>query len=184
MNARVLTVAAAICGAVLCQGCVSMKEIYQQEVVKARRPGQQMVESPETTMKRLCCPPYQKNVIYLEDTGALPERVGPGEELNHRIRYAYSPATPSNVLHGRLVRRVLYRGREVFHDVSNQAFCAGTWTIDAFIKVPRNAPSGWYSIRLEIYSMGKTIRRSTLFYVKEKNKPSMTSSIGESPARN
>ena len=66
----------------------------------------------------------------------------PGEEVNHRIRYAFCPQNPSGVMHARLVRRVFYHGRELFRDVTNQPFCAGTWNVDAFIRVPRHALPG------------------------------------------
>jgi len=143
-----------------------MKNLYQQEVAKSRTPGQHLVETREDTISKHCCPPYRWDVLYVEDAGAIPERLSPGDEVNHRIRYAFCPRERTRVLRGQLVRTVFHRGKVLFRDVSDQTFCAGTWNIDAFIRVPRKAATGWYVIKLEIRTPGKTIKKITPFFVK------------------
>lgn len=150
-------------------GCPTMtttiQEVHQRFVKSIRQPGERMVASPDDTTKKYSCLPYRGTKFLLEEIEVIPSRVSPGEEINHRIRYAFCPNKPSGIALGRIARTVLFKGEQVFMDVINYEFKPGTWTVDAFISIPKNAPKGVYAVELTITHDNQSIRNSNSFHV-------------------
>jgi hypothetical protein len=60
---------------------------------------------------------------------------------------------------------VLYKGVEMFEDVADHEFKAGTWILDAFIQVPDDAKGGVYILEVVLEYGQKTARRTNEFMV-------------------
>lgn len=122
-----------------------IEELNQKFKRSIRKPGEKMVSSPEETSKKYFCNRSRSNTIFIEKSYITPNRVKPGEEINHRIRYAKCPDSPS-IINGKINRKVSYSGAELFEDITQYSFKPGTWVIDIFIEVPKEASYGNYRL--------------------------------------
>jgi hypothetical protein len=156
-------------------GCASMETIKPVDTLKGisqrfraslRKQGEKKVLTPEQTQAKYACPSSRETRLYLEEVQILPEVVSPGKELNQRIRYALCRATASGTLKGSITRAVSFNGEEMFRDVTNYEFKAGTWIVDVFIGIPQEAVSGAYSLDTALKYSGQTLRESDVFIVK------------------
>jgi hypothetical protein len=143
-----------------------LKVASQGVMASMRKQGEKMVRTPEQTREKYACAPYSKTMFQLEEVEVLPGVVTPGKEINQRIRYAYCPLTPSGTLKGKIIRAVLFKGEEVYHDTTDHEFKPGTWTVDVFIGIPREAASGVYALDLTLRYAGQTLKESNSFVVK------------------
>src|SRR5437870_3703673 len=114
--------------------------------VAVHKPGEKIVRTPEETKETYTCAAYRKTMLHLEDVQVLPDIVTPGKEINQRIRYAFCPLTPSSTLKGSITRTVLFKGKQMFCDTTNYEFKPGTWTVDVFIGIPKEAARGVYAL--------------------------------------
>jgi len=142
-----------------------VKNIQEKFFRSIREPGEKIMVSPEKTSENYSCPPGRTTFI-LEQAEAIPGTVSPGDEINHRIRYAMCTYARSVVLRGDIIRAVLHGGVSMFQDVTYYDFKPGTWTVDAFIQVPDDAESGLYILEVILNYNEKTIRRTNEFVVK------------------
>ena len=148
-------------------GCMdSLKAVSQGTIASTRQPGDKMVHTPEKTKEKYACALYTKRMLKLEEAQVLPEIVTPGKEINQRIQYAFCPFTPSETLKGSITRTVLFKGREVFRDTTAYEFKSGTWTVDVFIGIPKEAGSGVYAVNVALQYENETLEESNLFIVK------------------
>ena len=131
-----------------------------------RNPGDKMVRSPEKTKEKYACAPYNKRRLQLEEVQLFPDRVMPGTEINQRIQYAFCPLTPSEILKGSITRTVLFKGNQVFRDTTAYEFKPGTWTVDVFIGIPKEAGSGVYALNIALQYGNETLKESNSFIVK------------------
>ena len=159
--------------ALILYGCTTtvlkIQEFQQKFIKSMRQPGENMVLSPEDTSKIYSCLGYKQTMLFLEEADVIPDRVFPGEEINHRIRYALCPYIPSGTIQGKIIRTVLFKGETVFQDITNYEFKPGTWTVDTFINIPYSAQSGVYAVDVGLTSYSQeTIKRSDTFIVKSR----------------
>jgi hypothetical protein len=156
-------------------GCTAMENINpiddlkvasQGVIASMRKQGEKMVRTPEQTKEKYACAPYSKTMFQLEEVEVLPGIVTPGKEINQRIRYAFCPLTPSGTLKGRIIRAVLFKGEELYHDTTDYEFKPGTWTVDVFIGIPKEAVSGVYALNVTLRYADQTLKQSNSFVVK------------------
>ncbi len=147
------------------QTAEAIKQAYERVKISMRDAGEKLVASPEETRAKYSCRRNQQQLV-LEKVEVLPETIYHGEEINQRIRYAFCPATPSGTVRGKIVRKVLYRGEVAFEDISDQEFKPGTWVVDAFITIPKEAQAGVYALEAVVTWGGETKRESSSFIVK------------------
>ena len=154
--------------AVTISGCTTMQDLHQNLVRNLREPGEIMVVNPEQTELFHECPGGRYDSPELLETDTLPERVKPGEEVNHRLKYVLCLKDHSTVLKGEIIRSVFLEGKTVFRDSTKYSFKPGVWTVDAFLAVPPDAPDGIYKVETVIATDGKTMKRNHTFQVKSK----------------
>jgi hypothetical protein len=153
---------------VLC-GCSTVKNtvkgVEQRFIRSMRAPGEKEVASPENTARKHACSPSTGSKFFLEETVVIPRRVSPGEEINHRIRYAFCPDETSRPLNGKIVRTILFKGDQMFQDTTHYEFKPGTWTVDVFITIPKDELEGIHTMELRVTYDNKVIKRSNTFNV-------------------
>ena len=151
----------------LLSGCMdSLKAVSQGIIASAREPGDKMVRTLEKTTEKYACALYTKRMLKLEEVQVLPEIVTHGKEINQRIQYAFCPFTPSETLKGSITRTVLFKGSEVFRDTAAYEFKPGTWTVDVFIGIPKEAGSGVYTVNVALRYENETLEESNALIVK------------------
>lgn len=151
----------------LFSGCASVKGVSQRFVRSLRQPGEKEILSLEDTSAKHSCSSSKRSKFLIEETDVIPNPVSTGEEIDHRISYAYCPGKVSRSLKGKIVRRVLYKGEQIFQDTTDYQFKPGTWAVDAFISIPKSARKGTYHMELLIIYADKTIKRDNKFTVKK-----------------
>jgi len=127
-----------------------------------------MVRTLEQTKEKYACASYRKTMLQLEDVQILPAMTIPGKEINQRIRYALCPFTPSSTLKGSITRTVLFKGKQLFRDTTDYDLKPGTWTIDVFIGIPKEAVSGMYTLDVALRYENQTLKTSNSFIVKSR----------------
>jgi len=126
-----------------------------------RKPGEQLLETPGKIATQYGCARKTQPFATIEEHELLPPRVHPGEELNHRFVYVMCPTRDASVVRGELSRRIYYKGKVVFKDVSKGfEVKPGKWSVDAFITVPSQAEPGVYSLELSFESKLLTLQKS------------------------
>lgn len=145
--------------------CSSVKGAGQRFMRSLRYPGEKQLISVEDTVKRYdCSSDKKKGKLIIEDIEVIPNPVSRDEEINQRIVYAFCPGkTPASK--GKIVRTVLYKGEQVFQDSASYQFKGGTWILDAFISIPKDAPKGAYVMQLLVAHDGKPFRKDIKFEV-------------------
>jgi hypothetical protein len=149
-------------------GCVmdSIRTVSQNIIASTRKQGDKMVRTPEKTQEKYVCVLYSKRMLKLEEVQVLPDVVTPGKEINQRIQYAFCPFVPSETLKGSITRTVLFKGNEVFRDTTAYEFKPGTWTIDVFIGIPKEAENGEYALTLALQYGKETLKERNSFIVR------------------
>lgn len=132
------------------------------------QPGERMVASPDKTAQQYPCSPQLGVILTVEKVEAVPVAIMSGEEVNHHLQYAMCNPRPSQPVVGRITRTLLFRGTPLFRDITLYEFKPGTWTVDAFIRVPAGAESGVYAIETVLEGGPKTVQRVCSFTVKQK----------------
>jgi hypothetical protein len=140
-----------------CAGCAS-----------TRSPGEKMVRTPEETQREYSCVPSRKPVLTIEEVRVLPDVVAGGKEVevNQRLRYAFCPSIRPETFTGNITRTVIRDGKILFRDTTNYEFKPGTWIVDAFIGIPREAKSGVYGLDIVLGYMNQKVKASSSFAVK------------------
>jgi hypothetical protein len=152
--------------AVLKQPMDSIKTTSQDIIASTRKPGTKMVRTPEQTKEKYACVPYTKRMLILEELQVLPDVVTPGKEINQHIQYAFCAFAPSEILKGSITRTVLFKGNDLFRDTTAYEFKPGTWTVDVFIDIPKEAKSGVYVLNIALQYGNNTLKGSNSFVVK------------------
>ena len=161
---QVVLSAVLVLGALVVTGCPAGP---QRLITLVRTPGEKSTRALEATQKKYACSPRRKS-FHLEEVQVLPRTIAPGTEVNHRLRYALCPGEPRR---GSIAREVVFRGQTVFRDEAAHVFKPGTWTVDAFIGVPKDAPDGTYKLETVLTYHGQTIRETNTFRVKRVSFP-------------
>jgi hypothetical protein len=146
-------------------GCATVKDLHQEFIESLRKPGENMENGPVETLQsyRSCT---ERSMPVLLESEIVPERIVPGKEINLRIRYATCLAASSSPRKGEIIRAVYYKDHMVFHDRTKYTFKPGTWTVDAFIKLPDDAKPGTYTVDSTVIYREKPVKRTNTFEVK------------------
>jgi hypothetical protein len=152
--------------AVVEQPMDSIRAVSQGIIASTRKQGEKMVRTPEKTKEKYTCVPYHKRMLKLEEMQILPDLVTPGKEINQRIQYAFCPFAPSETLKGSITRTVLFNRNEMFRDTTAYEFKPGTWMIDVFIGIPKEAQSGVYALNITLQYGNETLKGRSSFIVK------------------
>ena len=153
-----------VMGALALAGCPAGP---QRLIAFVRTPGEKLTLPFEATQKKYACSP-RRTFFHLEEVQVLPHTIAPGTEVNHRLRYALCPSEP---LRGNIVREVVFRGQTIFRDDTAYVFKSGTWTVDAFIGVPKEARDGTYRLETVLTYRNQTVRAMRTFRVKRVSFP-------------
>jgi len=114
-----------------------------------RKPGETVLKHPDEVWKAYDCAKKRLPFVRMVKYEILPPEVYPGEEINQHFEYVLCPARPAEVLAGTLYRRIYYKGKVVFEDVTrNFELKPGKWAVDAFIRVPPDASPGVYYLEV------------------------------------
>ncbi len=149
---------------------VSCSQVVYTVKMSMRKPGERLVLHPAKAFKKYGCAdrrPFLKLINY----EVLPPEVAPGEEVNQHVEYLFCPERPSQVEAGILRRRIYYKGEVTFEDIdAGFELKPGVWALDAFIKVPENAPEGVYYLEVRFKSRSRRLsfRRGQDFVVQKK----------------
>ncbi len=157
-----------ICSMVLLllAGCATVKDIHQQFIESHRKPGENLEKSPQETLQNYpSCTEQAMPVLF--EAEVLPERIAPGKEINLRIRYSTCLSASSAPKKGEIIRTVYYQNRAIFRDKTRYEFKPGTWTVDAFIKIPADAGPGTYKVETTIIYKNRPLKKTDSFEVKD-----------------
>jgi hypothetical protein len=128
---------------------------------QTRKPGETLIDVPDKIRKDYNCDKKQLPFASIEDNEVLPPKIHPGDELNHRFVYVMCPTRDASVVAGNLYRRIYFKGKVLFQDVSkNFEIKPGKWSVDAFITVPLKTEPGVYSLELSFESKLFTLQKS------------------------
>lgn len=134
---------------------------------KMRKPGEKMITHPNKVWEKYNCAQKKLPMLIVEANEILPPQLYSGKELNHHFIYSMCPAKPSQLINGTLVRRVYFKTRTVFEDVTNDfEFKPGEWSVDAFIGIPSKAPPGVYALEVSFSGGEHSFSKSEQFVVK------------------
>jgi len=157
-----------ICIVLLAAGCAQIKPIMEDIKSTMKRTGDHSVYPLAETQKRYSC--GQDDIrFYVEQSEISPGQVSPGDKIKHIVQYALCAPSDAFTVQGMITRKIKFKGKEIklSTDSDTQIFKAGTWTVSAFIEVPKKAPSGTYTLETIIRFEDKTILRSGIFSIRE-----------------
>jgi hypothetical protein len=156
-------VIAAICALALLSGCASIRWTLQKSM---RHEGLVNEAFPEIVWEAYACDEQELPFFEIETNELIPPRVKPGGEFNHRIIYSLCPARPTEVVSGRLETQILYKGKPIYRETSDDyEFLPGRWRVDTFVEIPPTAAPGVYSYRMEFTSESTRFERGLTFLV-------------------
>ncbi|WP_340690037.1 hypothetical protein [Hydrogenobacter thermophilus] len=136
------------------------KVSYEKALVAGRSPGEKLISTYQSVLQSECA---KGDILKINQNVLLPEVVGKGEKINHRI--VYTLCTESSVK-GEIVRSVIKDNKTVMVDRSEYEFKPGKWSLDAFVVVPKEAPLGNYVFESILKYKGETNRSRFPFVVK------------------
>lgn len=148
-----------------CLAC-SSSPLVGQVRRSIRNPGEHNSALPEVVWKKYECGKRELPFVYLESLELSPERLGPGEEFNHRWVYSLCPVTPTAVVPGLLETRIYFKGEPIVSEANDRfELKPGRWVIDTFVQVPPEAQPGVYSIEIAFRSNEARFRKRRSFAV-------------------
>ena len=139
-------IAAACFALALLPGCASLRWSLQKA---GREEGAQLAAFPEEVAREYGCAERALPFLAVERSELVPPRVRAGGEFNHRLVYALCPARPTEVVAGRLVEGIRFRG-VILHREVREGFelRPGRWVLDAFVELPGGAEPGVYAYEI------------------------------------
>ncbi len=147
----------------LASGCAGVVAEARKSL---RAPGEQLRELPEAVAAEYDCADKVLPHLEIEGSELLPERLRPGEELNHRLIYALCPTEPTEVVRGNLETRIRHKGEAFVIDrITGYELKPGRWVIDAFIELPTDAETGVYALEVAFQSPELSFEESITFAV-------------------
>ncbi|NMC75244.1 MAG: hypothetical protein GYA56_12950 [Geobacteraceae bacterium] len=158
----------AACGAFLPVGCAKFKPILADIKGSFKGGGEQPLSTLEQTRQRYSCG-REDTRFYVEKSDISPSQVEPGDKIQHVVQYALCAPSEAVSVQGTITRKIKFRGKErkTISDAEVETFKAGTWSVTAFIEVPKNAPEGSYTLETVIRCQDTVITRSVSFTVRE-----------------
>ncbi len=146
---------------------VSCAPVYWELKKSLRKPGENLLAHPDKVWKEYHCEKQRRPFFKLTKYEILPLEVKPGEEINQHFEYIFCPAKPAQVLQGKLWRRIYFKGKLIFDDLTpNFEIKPGKWAVDAFIRVSPQASPGIYYLEIVFKSSQIKFKEGLNFVVK------------------
>jgi hypothetical protein len=157
-------VAALVLVAAVALGCQTSLTGRAQRML--RPPGEKLEALPERVAEEYGCANVQRPFFKLERNEVVPERVAPGDAVNHRLVYALCAQRPTDVVRGALETRIVHEGGTVVADrTPDYALKPGRWVVDATVEIPEAARDGLYAIEVVFESKAVRFREERSFAV-------------------
>jgi len=150
----------------LCLGCATAR----WSVVKHfRDPGTELAAFPEVVWKEYDCENQKRPFFIIEKNDLLPATVTAGSDFGHRLVYVMCPEHSTEVVQGRLSRRIRFKGVPIVEKTDPvYEIKPGRWVVDAIVHLPEVAEHGIYAYELEFSSEPVAFEKSLTFVVVEK----------------
>jgi hypothetical protein len=121
---------------------------------------------PESVWEEYDCQKQARPFFVIERNELVPARVDAGGEFSHRLVYAMCPDNPTEVVSGRLLTRIRYRGEPIVRETTEAyEIKPGRWVVDSTVTLPRDAHPGVYAYELAFQSMDVTFEKRLTFVV-------------------
>lgn len=120
--------------------------------LRLREPGESNRTMPDAVATEYDCAKRALPFFELERVELLPQRVKRGKEINHRIVYVMCPQRPTEVVHGTLDTRILFRGKSIFSEAIEHELKPGRWVVDTFIPLSEQVEPGVYALQFDFRS--------------------------------
>ena len=122
--------------------------------------GSRLLTPAEAVFASLDCANKPLPYLVLEENKLTPNPARPGDQLLHRMVYAFCPAPGGKAETGVLTRSLFMNGKPVFSDVTRDfAVAPGRTAVDAVIVVPAAAAPGTYVYAVEYVSNSEARKR-------------------------
>jgi len=147
----------------LCLGCASAR----WSVVKHFwDPGASLKTFPEVVAKEYDCENQKRPFFIIEKNDLLPAKVAAGSDFGHRLVYVMCPERSTEVVAGRLSRRIRFKGVPIVEKTDPiYEIKPGRWEVNAIVHLPDAAESGIYAYELEFDSVPLEFEKSLTFAV-------------------
>lgn len=131
--------------------------------------GTKQLEDEPTVWKEYQCNHKTLPFLVIERNELSTSTLHPGEEFRHRFVYSLCPAEVSKPLKVELGRTISRLGDILVRDTDKRyELKPGKWAVNALIKVPRNAPTGAYALRLNLTDPQVSVEGVIPFVVQKK----------------
>jgi hypothetical protein len=147
----------------LCLGCASAR----WSVVKHFwDPGASLEAFPEVVWKEYDCENQKKPFFIIEKNDLLPEKVAAGADFGHRIVYVMCPEHSTEVVEGRLSRKIRFKGVPIVEKTDPvYEIRPGRWMVSAIVHLPEAAEPGIYAYEIAFDSDPFHFEKSLTFVV-------------------
>lgn len=146
-------------------GCASAR----WAVVKHfREPGEVIRDFPEVVWEEYDCDLQQRPFFILEENGLMPPNVKPGGDFNHRMVYVMCPARRTEVVEGRLLTKIRFKGHPIVRQTEERwEIKPGRWVVDTLVELPEEAEPGVYAYELAFQSSSIAFEKHLTFVVRD-----------------
>jgi hypothetical protein len=128
-------------------GCAGLRWSLQKSL---RDPGERLETFPEVVWEEYDCDTQRRPFFIMERNELIPPRVEPGGEFNHRMVYVMCPARATEVVPGRLMTRIRFKGSPIVRETDERyEIKPGRWVVDSFVRLPEQAEPGIYAYEIE-----------------------------------
>jgi hypothetical protein len=132
-----------------------------------REPGEAIRDFPELVWEQYDCSLQQRPFFVVEENELLPDRVRAGGDFSHRLVYAMCPRQRTEVVSGRLLTRIRFRGRPIVRQSEARwEIKPGRWVVDTTVELPESAEPGVYSYELVFQSDSIAFEKHLTFVVR------------------
>jgi len=130
--------------------------IHPPEPVGPNIPPPARLADPQTVWREYDCDKKVLPFIIIESNEILSPEPLAGQEFKYRFVYALCVSGPPKPIKGTLKRKIFFRGKKVFQNVSKDVDVKpGRWEDIAKIKTPHGTKPGDYNFELS-FSISKT----------------------------
>lgn len=144
-------------------GCAGVRWSVQKAL---RDPGERLETFPEEVWTEYGCEERERPFFAIEKNELVPPRVVSGGEFNHRLVYVLCPEQPTEVVSGRLLTRIRFRGDPIVRETTEAyELKPGRWVVDAEVQLPRDAEPGVYAYEIAFQGGDVAFERRLTFVV-------------------
>lgn len=159
-------VVGAVLALVLASGCASLRWSVQKSL---RDPGERLTDFPEVVWEEYDCASQKRPFFVIEQNDLVPPRVKAGGAFAHRMVYAMCPSRPTEVVSGRLLTRIRFRGDPIVRETTEAyELKPGRWVVDAEVQLPEDAEPGVYAYEVAFESSGVGFEKRLTFVVQSR----------------